>query len=180
MRGSYFYLRSTPLVLYSVRFGVLIVFLFMSPLQPYTRVYWEVYATLTASIKMAKQDKEIIKKNVRIIRVVLRNSCQWSNIFSRFISVNDTEKVIDWVWHLFLSSVKLPLIYQPLITFTIAILSEKIQGQVAVRLLLIIQHSIAVYGPILGMVFLVFTTNCHLSSSYEDSRVRYLLVPFYR
>lgn len=36
-------------------------------------------------------------KNVRIIRVVLRNSCQWSNIFSRFISVNDTEKVIDWV-----------------------------------------------------------------------------------
>lgn len=69
----------------------------MSPLQPYTRVYWEVYATLTASIKMAKQDKEIIKKNVRIIRVVLRNSCQWSNIVSRFIPVNDTEKVIDWV-----------------------------------------------------------------------------------
>lgn len=60
VRGSYFYLRSTSLVLYSVRFGVLIVFLFMSPLQPYTRIYWEVYATLTASIKMAKQDKEII------------------------------------------------------------------------------------------------------------------------
>lgn len=125
MRGSYFYLRSTSLVLYSVRFGVLIVFLFMSPLQPYTRVYWDVYATLTTSIKMAKQDMEIKKKTVRIIRVVLRNSCQWSNIFSRFITLNDTEKVIDWVRHLFLSSVKLPLIYQPLITFTIAILSEK-------------------------------------------------------
>lgn len=57
---------------------------------------------------------------------------------------------------------------------------KKIQGHFTVRLLLIIQHSIAVYGPILGMVFLFFTTNCHLSSSYEDSCVRYLLVPFYR
>lgn len=58
------------------------------------------YATLITSIKMTQQDMEIIKNKkytLRMFRVVLRNNCQWPNIFSRFISLNDTEKVIDWV-----------------------------------------------------------------------------------
>lgn len=61
-----------------------------------------------------------------MFRVVLRNNCQWPNIFSRFISLNDTEKVIDWVCHLFLSSVDISTTNH---VRSIAILSENFKDK---------------------------------------------------